>query len=134
MVKLFKAKRGSDEIIELVGVLDKDPKWYAASSSWSFLEVARALRKDRKTRELIELDLRELRSHKISFLPVTDRIISKAESLVASTNTYAADAVHVSTYRDIAERLHLDGFLCDDIHYERFKRQVPVKRIADIKV
>ena len=54
MVKLFKAKRGSDEIIELVGVLDKDPKWYAASSSWSFLEVARALRKDRKTRELVD--------------------------------------------------------------------------------
>src|SRR5438552_16349550 len=80
------------------------------------------------------LDLRELRSHKISFLPVTDRIIPEAESLVASTNTYAADAVHVSTYRDIAERLHLDGFLCDDIHYGRFRRQVPVKTIADIKV
>ncbi len=134
MVKLFKAERSSDEIIKLVSILDKDPKSYAASSSWSFLEVARALRKDRKTRELIELDLRELRSHKISFLPVTDRIISKAESLVASTNTYAADAVHVSTYRDVAQRLHLDGFLCDDIHYERFKRQVPVKTIADIKV
>ena len=134
MVKLFKAERSSDEIIKLVSILDKDPKWYATSSSWSFLEVARALRKDRKTRELIELDLRELRSHKISFLPVTDRIISEAESLVASTNTYAADAVHVSTYREIAKRLHLDGFLCDDIHYEPFKRQVPVKRIADIKV
>ena len=134
MVKLFKAERGSDEIIELVSILDKDPKWYAASFSWSFLEVALALKKDRKTRELIELDLRELRSHKISFLPVTDRIISKAESLVASTNTYAADAVHVSTYREIAKRLHLDGFLCDDIHYERFRRQVPVKTIADIKV
>ncbi len=114
MVKLFKAERGSGEIIKLVSILDKDPKWHAASSSWSFLEVARALRKDRKTRERIELDLRELRSHKISFLPVTDRIISEAESLVASTNTYAADAVHVSTYRDIARRLHLDGFLCDD--------------------
>jgi predicted nucleic acid-binding protein len=122
LVKLSKAERGSDEIIKLVSILDKDPKWYAASSSWSFLEVARALRKDRKTRELIELDLRELRSHKISFLPVTDRIISEAESLVASTNTYAADAVHVSTYRDIAQRSRLDGFLCDDIHYERFKR------------
>jgi hypothetical protein len=88
LVKLFKAERSSDEIIKLVTILDKDPKWYAASSSWSFLEVARALRNDRKTRELVEVDLRELRSHKISFLPVTDRIISEAESLVASTNTY----------------------------------------------
>jgi hypothetical protein len=33
LVKLFKVERGSDEIIKLVSILDKDPKWYAASSS-----------------------------------------------------------------------------------------------------
>ena len=134
MVKLFKAEPGSDETIRLISTLDKDPKWYAASSRWSFLEVARALKKDRKTKEVIELDLRELRSHKISFLPVSDRIISDAENVVASTNTFAADAVHVCTYRDAVQRSRLDGFLCDDIHYERFKLQVPVKTIKDLNL
>ncbi len=134
LVKLFKAEDGSDEIIRLVSVLDDDPAWYATSSRWSFLEVARALRKDHKTKEIIELDLRELRSHKITFLPVSDKIISEAESVVASTDTFAADAVHVCTYRDSAKRSRLDGFLCDDIHYERFRHQVPVKTITDLKV
>lgn len=96
--------------------------------------MARALRKDHKTKEIIELDLRELRSHKIAFLPVSDKIISEAEKVIASTNTFAADAVHICTYNDIAQHSRLDGFLCDDIHYERFKHQVPVKTIADLKV
>lgn len=96
--------------------------------------MARALRKDHKTKEIIELDLRELRSHKIAFLPVSDRIISAAESVIASTNTFAADAVHVCTYKDVARHSRLDGFLCDDTHYERFKPQVPVKTIADLKM
>jgi hypothetical protein len=61
--------------------------------------VARALRKDHKTKEIIELDLRELRSHKISFVPVSDKICTEAEKVIASTNTFAADAVHVCTYR-----------------------------------
>lgn len=134
MVKLFKAENGSEEIIRLIALLDKESKWYAASSRWSLLEVARALRKDHKTKEIIELDLRELRSHKIAFLPVSEKIISEAESVIASTNTFAADAVHVCTYKDIAQHSHLDGFLCDDIHYGRFKPQVPVKTIADLKV
>ena len=92
--------------------------------------MARALRKDHKTKEIIELDLRELRSHEIAFLPVSDRIISEAENATASTNTFAADAVHVCTYKEIAQHSRLDGFLCDDIHYERFKPQAPVKTIA----
>lgn len=96
--------------------------------------MARALRKDHKTKEIIELDLRELRSHKIAFLPVSDRIISQAENAIASTNTFAADAVHVCTYKEIAQHSRLDGFLCDNFHYERFKPQVPVKTIADLKV
>ncbi len=134
LVKLFKAETGSDEAIRLVSLLDRESKWYAASSKWSFLEVARALRKDHKTKEVVELDLRELRSHKISFLPVSDKIISQAETVVASTNSFPADAVHVCTYKDIARHSRLDGFLCDDIHYQRFRSQVPVKTIADLKV
>src|SRR5260370_16784371 len=110
LVKLFKAESGSDEIIRLITLLDKEPKWYAASSRWSFLEVARALRKDHKTKEIIELDLRELRSHKIAFLPVSDRIISEAENLIASTNTFASDPVHVSTYNDIPQHSLLHSY------------------------
>jgi hypothetical protein len=133
-VKLFKYETSSDEMIRLVSILDEDPKRYAASSRWSFLDVARALRKDHKTREIIELDLRELRSHKISFAPVSDKICLQAEKVIASTNTFAADAVHVCTYRDMAQRSRLDGFLCDDIHYEKFRGQVPVNSIRDLEL
>jgi hypothetical protein len=66
-------------MIRLVSTLDRNPKWYGTSSRWSFLEVAMALRKDHKTKEIIELDLRELRSHKISFVPVSDKICTEAE-------------------------------------------------------
>ena len=134
LVKLFKAEAGSDQMIRLVSILDKNPKWYGTSSRWSLLEVARALRKDRKTKEIIELDLRELRSHKITFVPVSDKICTEAEKVIASTNTFAADAVHVCTYRDTAHRSRLDGFLCDNAHYERFKGQVPVRTIKDLEL
>jgi len=133
-VKLFKSETGSDEMIQLVSILDKDPKWYAISSRWSLLEVARALRKDRKTKEIIELDLRELHTHKISFVPVSDKICSEAEKVIASTNTFAADAIHVCTYRDTSQRSRLDGFLCDDVHYEKFRGQVPVKTMGDLEL
>lgn len=121
-------------MIRLVSILDKNPKWYGTSSRWSILEVARALRKDRKTKEIIELDLRELRSHRISFLPISDNVCSQAEKMIASTNTFAADAVHVCTYRETAQRSRLDGFLCDDTHYERFESQIPVKKISDLDI
>jgi len=121
-------------MIRLVSILDKDPKWYATSSRWSLLEVARALRKDRKTKEIIELDLRELHTHKISFVPVSDKICSDAEKVIAATDTFAADAVHVCTYWDMAQRAKLDGFLCDDTHYEKFKGQVPIKTIRDLEL
>jgi len=95
--------------------------------------VARALRKDGKTKEIVELDLRELRSHRITFVPVSDKILSEAEKLVGATDLYAADAVHISTYRNLARRSRLEGFLCEDVHYERFKEQVPVRAIADLE-
>ena len=96
--------------------------------------MARALRKDHKTKEMNELDLQELRSHKISFVPVSEKICTEAEKIIASTNTFAADAVHVCTYRDTAQRSRLEGFLCDDVHYDRFRGQVPVKTIKDLEL
>jgi hypothetical protein len=87
--------------------------------------VARALRKDHKTKGMIELDLRELHTHKISFVSVSDKICSEAEKVIASTNTFAADAIHVYTYWDTVQRSRLDGFLCDDEHYEKFKGSGP---------
>src|SRR5207245_8990254 len=99
-----------------------------------FLDLGRDLRKAHKTKEITELELRELRSHNISFLQVSDKICTEEEKVIASTNTFAADAVHVCTYRDTAQRSRLDGFLCDDIHYERFKDQVPVKTIKDLEL
>lgn len=95
--------------------------------------MARALRKDRKTREIVELDLRELGSHKISFVAVSDKILSDAEKIIAASNLYAADAVHISTYRSIAAHSRLEGFLCDDDHYETFGEHVPVRAITDLK-
>ncbi len=121
-------------MIQLVSVLDKNPKWYGVSSRWSFLEVARALRKDGKTKEIVELDLKELRSHRITFVPVSERVISEAEEVEASTDMFAADAVHICTYREIAQRSRLDGFLCEDVHYNRFKGQVPVRTIRDLEL
>jgi len=117
-----------------MSLIDSSTKWYAATSRWSLLEVARALKKDGKTKEIIELDLRELRSHKIDFVPVSENILSMAEKLMASTSVFAADAVHVSTYRKTAQRSQLEGFLCEDLHYQRFKTQVPVKAIEDLKI
>jgi predicted nucleic acid-binding protein len=121
-------------MIHMVSLLDKDPKWYATSSRWSLLEVARALRLDKKTKEIIELDLKELRSHKITFVPVSDKIMSEAEQVIASTDTFAADAVHLCTYKDVAKRSRLDGFLCDDRHFDRFKHQVPIKTTRDLEI
>ncbi len=95
--------------------------------------MARALRKDGKTKEIIELDLRELRSHRITFAAVSDKIVSEAEKVIGETDLYAADAVHISTYRNLAKRFRLDGFLCEDVHYKRFKGQVPVREIADLE-
>ena len=94
---------------------------------------SRALRKDGKTREIVELDLRELRSHRITFVAVSDKILSGAERIIGASDLYAADAVHISTYRNLAKRSRLEGFLCEDVHYERFKEQVPVRAITDLE-
>ncbi len=82
---------------------------------------------------MVELDLRELRSHRITFVAVSDKILSEAQKIIGSTGFYAADAVHISTYRNLAQRSRLEGFLCEDVHYERFKEQVPVRAITDLE-
>jgi hypothetical protein len=79
------------------------------------------------------LDLRELRSHKIAFVSVSDKIISEAEKILGATDLYAADALHISTYRSLAQRSRLEGFLCEDVHYNRFKEEVPVRAIVDLE-
>ena len=96
--------------------------------------MARALRKDGKTKEIVELDLRELRSHRITFVEVSDKILSDAERIIASTDLYAADAVHISTYRNVSKSSRLEGFLCEDTHYKRFKEKVPVRAVTDLEV
>ncbi len=70
----------------------------------------------------------------MTFLGVSDRILSESEKVIAATNVYAADAVHVSTFKSVAQRFRLEGFLCDDTHYERFKEHVPVRSIKDLKL
>ncbi len=96
--------------------------------------MARALRKDGKTKEIVELDLRELRGHRISFVPISEKILSEAEKVIATTDTFAADALHISTYKSIERHLRLEGFLCEDTHYERFKARVPVMDLNDFKL
>ncbi|MCS4539890.1 MAG: hypothetical protein HYU03_04275, partial [Thaumarchaeota archaeon] len=66
-------------MIRLLAKIDKDESWSAHTSMWSALEVARALRKDGKPSEIVKIDLRELRTHRIEFEPVTNEILSSSE-------------------------------------------------------
>ncbi len=65
---------------------------------------------------------------------MSGRTVSKAGKIIAETNLYAADAVHVSTYRRLAQRSRLEGFLCEDVHYGQFREQVPVKAITNLEI
>jgi len=76
LVKLFKKEPDSARMVELLGAIDERRDWYACTSRWSLLEVGRALRKDGKPGELIELDLRELKRHRILFIAITRKILS----------------------------------------------------------
>ncbi len=132
LVKMFKREEDSDKIIEIISGIDSKPEWAGYTSRWSFLEVARVLRKDGKPKELIELNLKELRSHKIMVEELTRRILSDAESLVSTQDIYASDALHVATFRSLQRKGGLDYFLSDDRHYERMLNILPVARIKDI--
>ncbi len=134
IVKLFKREDGSDKMIEIISRTDKDGTWSAYTSSWSFLEVARALKKDGKPKELIELNLREMRSHRVEYRPMSREILADAERIVAEHNVYASDSVHAATYRNLERASKFDGFLTDDKHFVRLRELVNPRTIREISV
>jgi len=134
LVKLFKREHDSAKMIDLIAVMDEGKQWFACTSRWSFLEVARALKKDGKPKELIELNLKELMRHRITYLEVTRSIISQAQSLLASRNLYASDALHAASYVAAAKRQRLEAMLSDDRHFRRLGNMVKVMTLDEIQV
>jgi predicted nucleic acid-binding protein len=132
-VKLFKREQDSGEMIDLIAAVDKEKQWFACTSRWSLLEVARALRKDGKPKELTELNLKELMRHKITFIDVTRSVISQAQSILASRNIYASDALHVASYLGATQDRHLEAMLSDDKHFRRLADIVKILTLNDVK-
>ena len=130
-MKLFK-REDSDKMIEVISRMDGHRAWSAYTSNWTLLEVTRALRKDGKPKELIDLNLKELRSHNIKFQALGREIMAEAESNIAGHNVYASDSVHVATFRNLKRRYRLDAFLTDDKHFLRLKDLVTPLMIRDI--
>ncbi|MDG6933784.1 MAG: PIN domain-containing protein [Nitrososphaerota archaeon] len=134
LVKLFKREDDSDKMIEIISRIDKGGSWSACTSRWSFLEVARALKKDGKPKELIELNLREMRSHRVEYKPVSLEVLAEAERIVLEHNVYASDSVHAATYRNLKRASKLDVFLTDDKHFLRLRELVDPRTIRDIVI
>ena len=132
LVKVFKSETDSNRMVEILSKIDEDKGSIAYISSWSFLEIARGLKKDRKPKELIELDLRELRNHRIKYKPINREILADAERIIVEHNVYASDSVHAATYRNIERTLKLDAFLTDDKHFGRLIGLVKSRTIRDI--
>jgi predicted nucleic acid-binding protein len=133
-VKLFKSEQDSGKMIDLIAVVDEEKQWFACTSRWSLLEVARALRKDGKPKELIELNLKELMRHKITFLDVTRSVISQAQSILTSRNIYASDALHAASYLGATQRRHLEAMLSDDRHFRRLAEIVKVLTLNEVQI
>lgn len=133
-MKLFKREHDSKIMLDIVEAIDDGSQWFACTSAWSPLELARALRKDGKPKELIELNLKELRRHKISFVDVTRAILRKSESIIAARSIYASDALHAATFDSVSRRKSLDGMLSDDKHYDRLKGIVKVLTLKEIRL
>lgn len=133
-MKLFKSEQDSGKMIDLIAVVDEEKQWFACTSRWSLLEVARALRKDGKPKELIELNLKELMRHKITFLDVTRSVISQAQSILTSRNIYASDALHAASYLGATQRRHLEAMLSDDRHFRRLAEIVKVLTLNEVQV
>lgn len=131
LVKLYKQEEDSDIMDEIIQKIDNE-EWQGFSSKWSFLEILRALKKDRKPKEIITVDMEDLRSHKIHFLSLRDELISELEKLIKETNLYAGDAFHVATFKLISKKGKIDAFVCDDRHFDRLKPFVPVKKPSEI--
>lgn len=134
LVKLFKKEPDSEKMINIVSAMDERRDWFGSTSRWSLLEIARALRKDGKPKELIELDLKELRRHDISFVDVTKTILSDAERILTSHALYASDALHVATFASIAHRRQLDALLTDDRHIRRLKGIARILNLNDVSI
>ena len=134
LVKLFKQERNTAKMIDIIDAIDQRAQWFACTSAWSPLEVARALRKDGKPKELIELNLKELRRHKISFVDVTRAILRKSENVISSRNIYASDALHAATFHSVSREKSLDGMLSDDKHYNRLRNVIKVLTLDEISL
>lgn len=132
LVKLFKREPDSEKMIDIVAAINERRDWFGCTSRWSTLEVARALRKDGKPRELVELDLKELKRQRVSFMDVTRAILSDAEKLLTLHDLYASDALHVATFTAARRRLQLDGMLTDDRHMHRLDGIVEVLKLSDV--
>ena len=132
LVKLFKKEPDNTRMVDLLGAIDERRDWFACTSRWSLLEVARALKKDGKPKELIELNLRELKRHRISFIDVTRKILSDCETMIASHSIYASDALHVATYSSVARAKRLDAMLSDDMHLRTLGQIVHVLTLSGV--
>ena len=132
LVKLFKREPDSGKMIELVAAIDNRRDWFGCTSRWSLLEVARALKKDGKPKELIELNLKELGRHKISFIDVTRSVLSDCQDLLASHDIYASDALHAATFASTTRTKRLDAILSDDVHFKRLSGIVKVLTLNQV--
>lgn len=134
LVKLFKREHDSEKLINIIGSINERRDWFGCTSKWSSLEVARALKKDGKPRELVELNLKELRRHEISFIDVTRTILSDAARMLALHNLYASDALHVATFTLVSRSRRLDAMLADDRHIQRLDGIVKVLNLNEISI
>ena len=134
LVKLFKKEPDSGKMIDIVGAIDERRDWFGCTSRWSLLEVARALKKDGKPKDLIELNVKELRRHRIALIDVTRAILSNSESMIALHDIYASDALHAATFTSVASRRRLDAMLSDDRHFQRLGRIVKVVTLNEKSV
>ncbi len=134
LVKLFKKELDSEKMISVIGAIDERRDWFGCTSRWSLLEVARALKKDGKPKELIELNLKELRRHKILLVDVTRTILSDAERIVTLHNLYASDALHMATYSSTTSDKRLNAILSDDQHIRRLNGLIDVLNLSEISI
>ncbi len=134
LVKLFKKELDSEKMISVIGAIDERRDWFGCTSRWSLLEVARALKKDGKPKELIELNLKELRRHKILLVDVTRTILSDAERIVTLHNLYASDALHMATFSSTTSDKRLNAILTDDQHIRRLNGLIDVLNLSEISI
>jgi hypothetical protein len=85
-----------------------------------------------KPKELIELGLRDMLSHRVEYKPVSHEILAEAERIIAERNIYASDSVHAATYRALERASKLDAFLTDNKHSVRLKGLVNPRTIREI--